>query len=190
MLRAAVTVVGFALLIACGGGILENSDGAVTSPCPTDPVTEGASCAVDGLTCEWGGDMRGDPCRTVATCAGAQWQVRPPSAERCPPLREIGACPPDTTGDCTENDTCAGADKKTCWCTRCAPTAPICYTQLSWYCHGPETAAGCPVLQPNFGESCAAEGADCPYFFYMCDQPVRDCTHGLWTPGQSIGCPR
>jgi hypothetical protein len=58
-----------------------------------------------------------------------------------------------------------------------------------WYCPAPVTITGCPASPPNFGIACAAEGVECGYFAFQCGVPDRVCSHGIWTPGQTLGCP-
>ena len=78
-----------------------------------------------------------------------------------------------------------------CRCVDCRPNAALCsIAPPSWYCPMPETAAGCPpTTEPNFGAACGVEGAVCTYFSFMCGQQARVCSHGVWAPGQAIGCP-
>jgi Chaperone of endosialidase len=30
----------------------------------------------------------------------------------------------------------------------------------------------------------------CAYFSFMCGQPARVCSRGIWAPGQTLGCPQ
>jgi hypothetical protein len=178
---------------AAGSGLAGSSGfgGATVSPCPAQPPADGASCSHEGLACSWGDDVRGDDCRTGASCTSSHWQVTVPSTAECPPFSDSGACPSDTSGACTENTTCAMANGIQCRCVSCRPNAAICPVgPPAWYCPMPETVAGCPpTTEPNFGIACTAEGAVCTYFSFMCGQRERICSHGIWTPGQVIGCP-
>jgi hypothetical protein len=182
---------GAAGAISGGGGATSDAGVRVESPCPPQPPADGTSCAQEGLTCAWGDDVRGDMCRTQASCMSGHWQVTPPRAAACPALQDSGACPADTSGTCTLNTTCTRADGIVCHCVDCRPNVAICSVgPPSWYCPMPVSAAGCPATtEPNFGTPCDVEGAVCSYFWFMCGQPERVCSHGLWTPGQEIGCP-
>jgi hypothetical protein len=127
----------------------------------------------------------------LATCSSQHWNVTTPNATSCPPLHDLGACPADTSVTCTMDTTCAKPDGSLCRCTSCRPTAPICQNQgaPSWYCPAPVTTAGCPTAEPNFGTACNVEGKECGYFALDCGHPDRVCSHGVWTPGQTLGCP-
>jgi hypothetical protein len=57
-----------------------------SSACPSTPPAAGMSCADDGQICGWGDDVRGDMCRTKASCTSGLWQVTSPNAQACPPL--------------------------------------------------------------------------------------------------------
>ena len=180
---------------ATGGGGRAGSGGGAggqVSPCPDAPPQNGAACPQAGLRCGWGDDPRGERCRTVATCSSGQWEVTPPNATFCTPLQSVGACPADLGTACTMDSTYMKPDGSACRCTDCRPTAPICgaMSMPAWYCPQAPTTAGCPPTPPNFGTTCAAEGVECGYFSFECGVPDRVCTHGLWVPGQSIGCPQ
>ena len=173
-----------------GGGGMGGTAGHV-SPCPAEPPQDGAACSQEGLTCGWGDDVRGDSCRTLGACSAGRWKVTLPNTTFCTPLQAIGACPTDLTGACTLDTTCVKSDGNACRCTSCRPTAPLCGAgPPSWYCPQPVTIAGCPPTPPNFGEACGVEGVECAYFDFECGVPDRVCTHGIWTPGQTIGCPQ
>jgi len=174
-----------------GGAGASNSGGATVSPCPEQPPADAAPCSQPGLTCSWGDDVRGDMCRTQASCMSGHWQVTPPYSAGCPALQPTGACPADTSGTCTLNTACTRPDGIVCHCVDCRPNVAICSVgPPSWYCPMAETAAGCPpTREPNFGSACEAEGAVCSYFWFMCGQQARVCSHGVWTAGQPIGCP-
>jgi hypothetical protein len=172
-----------------GGGQAGGTDsGVVASPCPEQAPAGGATCDHEGLTCSWGNDVRGDMCRTLATCTSLRWQVTIPT---CAPLQDVGACPMDTTATCAENTTCLATNGITCRCTRCRPDASICRAgDPFWYCPAPQPGAGCPpTSEPNFGAPCDVEGATCTYFSFMCGQQARVCSKGVWTAGQPIDCP-
>ena len=174
-----------------GRGGAAGRGGPAVSPCPEQAPADAAPCLPEGLTCSWGDDVRGDMCRAQASCLSGRWQVTLPSPTACPVLRDSGACPADTSGTCTLNTTCTRDDGIVCRCVDCRPNEAICSLgPPAWYCPAPETAAGCsPKVEPNFGSACDAEGAVCSYFWFMCGQQARVCSHGLWTPGQQTGCP-
>ena len=174
-----------------GGGGVGGTAGHV-SPCPAEPPQEGADCTQEGLMCGWGDDVRGDFCRTLGACSAGRWKVTLPSTTSCTPLQPIGACPTDLTGACTMDATCVKSDASSCRCTNCRPTSPLCAvaSSSSWYCPQSPTTTGCPPTPPNFGETCSVEGVDCGYFSFECGVPDRVCTHGIWTPGQTLGCPQ
>jgi len=46
------------------------------------------------------------------------------------------------------------------------------------------------MAEPNFGTPCGTEGVECAYFALDCGHPDRVCAHGVWTPGQTLGCPQ
>jgi hypothetical protein len=173
---------------SAGHGGSSGGVGGHASPCPAEPVQDGAACTQAALTCEWGDDVRGDTCRTVAACDGTHWQV---TAPKCAPLASVGACPADLGSACTEDTACTKPDGNACRCTSCRPTAPICFANASptWFCPAPNTTAGCPPTPPNFGAACTVEGADCNYFSFECGVPDRVCTHGTFVPGQRSPCP-
>jgi hypothetical protein len=162
------------------------------SPCPSTPPAAGTSCAGDGQTCGWGDDVRGDMCRTTASCTSGLWQVTSPRAQTCPPLETIGTCPAGLTGTCKDGQICTKEGGLFCLCTHRAPTCSIC--SLGWYCPAAASvsylaARGCPVAEPNFGTGCETEGAICQYFVYACGQRARVCSGGKWVPGEVLGCP-
>jgi hypothetical protein len=173
------------------GGAGTAGGGATVSPCPGQPPIDGTDCTHEGLSCGWGDDPRGDRCRTQATCSSTQWHVTSPNTTFCTPLQAVGACPTDTvSAPCTMDTTCAKSDGNPCRCTNCAPTSELCgATTPSWNCPPPVTTAGCPAAEPNFGTPCASEGVECAYFWLDCGHPDRVCSHGVWTPGQILGCP-
>ena len=178
---------------AGGGGGASGGGGAATSPCPVQPPPDDAACTHAGLSCGWGDDPRGDMCRTQAVCVAstAHWRVTMPNTAFCTPLQPVGACPTDTvSAPCTMDATCVQADGSSCRCTNCRPTSPLCsLASPAWYCPQSPTTAGCPPTPPNFGDTCSVEGVECGYFFFECGVPDRVCTHGIWTPGQTLGCP-
>ena len=189
--------------VGTGGGGAGSSAGAVgtgvggatVSPCPGQPPVDGAPCMQAGLSCGWGDDPPGDVCGTQAICVAStsRWSVTLPNATFCTPLQAIGACPTDTTSaPCTMDTTCTKPDGNACRCTNCRPTDPLCGgpNPPMWYCPTPVTTAGCPASPPNFGTACTAEGVECGYFFFECGVPDRVCTHGIWAPGQVLGCPQ
>ena len=167
------------------------SGGATISPCPEQPPADASPCTQEGLTCSWGDDVRGDMCRTLASCRSTHWQVTPPGSAACPALQDRGACSADTSGICTLNTTCTRSDGIVCHCVDCRPNVALCSSgPPSWYCPMAQTAAGCPPTnEPNFGTACEVDGAVCNYFWFMCGQLSRVCSHGIWTAGERIGCP-
>ena len=163
-----------------------------SSSCPSTPPAAGMSCADDGQICGWGDDVRGDMCRTKASCTSGLWQVTSPNARACPPLQAIGTCSAPLIGNCKDGQICTREGGLFCWCTNRAPTCSIC--SLGWYCPAAASvsylaASGCPVAEPNFGTGCETEGAVCQYFLYACGQPARVCSGGKWVPGEVERCP-
>jgi hypothetical protein len=176
---------------AGGSGMAGGSGGGGVGlgPCPAQPPVDGDPCQHDAVTCSWGDDVRGDMCRTRASCNSSRWHV---VATTCPPLEDKGACPPDTSEICTMDTTCTMANGTRCRCTDCRPDVSICRVgPPAWFCPLPETASGCPpTTEPNFGSPCDVEGAVCTYYTFMCGQRLRVCSKGLWTPGEATtSCP-
>jgi hypothetical protein len=173
------------------GGGSGGAAGGQAMLCPTQPPADGSPCPRVGLACGWGDDVRGDMCRTQGDCEGGSWRITPPSAPSCPPLKPIGACPADLAAACAMDTTCGNADGTTCRCTNCRPTAPLCNVASppAWYCPKPPPTTGCPVSQPNFGQACTVQGVECNYFAFECGVPNRVCDGGIWTKGQTTGCP-
>lgn len=168
--------------LGCGGGGMSNY------VCPEEQPLDGETCGQEGVICEYGDDVRGEACRTQATCASSLWQVVTPTASTCPQLQDTGACPLIMSQVCNLNTTCTKDDGNVCRCTNCPPTAPICVETPAWYCPAPVTTAGCPRTPPNLGTTCSTKGSECGYF-QECGQPDKVCSHGIWTPGQVLGCP-
>jgi hypothetical protein len=161
-----------------------------SSSCPSTPPAAGMACADDGQICGWGDDVRGDMCRTRASCTSGLWQVTSPNAQACPPLQAIGMCPAGSIGTCTISQICTREDGLFCRCTNCPPTEGLCPAgESTWYCPPAPSAPGCPVSEPNFGTGCETEGAICQYFLYACGQPARVCSGGQWVPGEVLPCP-
>jgi hypothetical protein len=99
----------------------EGEGGPPSSPCPSTPPAAGTSCADEGQTCGWGDDVRGDPCRTIASCTRGLWQVSTPNAQACPPLQPIGACPAAVLTATCMLPTAASSVPKT---ASCGPLSP------------------------------------------------------------------
>jgi hypothetical protein len=175
-----------------GGGVADGGSDApaMMVPCPPRVPTNGAVCAREGLACEYGEDPRGDSCRIKAVCTSNHWVVTPPEAASCPPIQNAGMCTQAPGAACTTTGAyCSRGDGSSCQCTNCAPNAPLCNpsTAYTWICPAASTVKGCPTAQPNFGTACDVEGATCNY---LCTDPQRICSHGVWEPGQPGGrCP-
>jgi hypothetical protein len=158
-------------------------------PCPSTPPAADTPCADDGQICGWGDDVRGDMCRTRASCTSGLWQVTSPSAQTCPPLEAIGMCSAGVTGTCNDGQICTREGGLFCRCENCPPTEGLCPVGYGWYCPSAPSAPGCLVAEPNFGTGCETEGAICQYFLYACGQPARVCSGGQWVPGEVLPCP-
>jgi hypothetical protein len=58
----------------------------------------------------------------------------------------------------------------------------------AWYCPPPIAVEGCPPLQPNLGTACSKEGVDCSYDQFVCGQPDKVCSNGIWVDGSTTQC--
>jgi hypothetical protein len=163
--------------------------GSAGDLCPSELPTNAAPCTSEGAVCTYGNDLRGGPCRPQAKCVASRWRVSEPNQSTCPPLNDVGACPADLTASCNINSVCTKNDGNDCRCTSCPPSEPVCGQAVFWYCPAPVTTAGCPPTPPNFGTTCTTEGVECAYFYFECGAPDKVCSHGVWTPGQIVGCP-
>lgn len=184
-------------------GVETGTAGTMTfTPCPTAAPPNGSACSTRGLVCGYGDDIRGDICRTIATCSAQQWKISAPDAVACPPLPEVGACPADLKGSaCAESSTCTQVDGNICFCTNCPLNLMSCMRwpggpggtggvgPPTWYCPAPSTVTGCPLPQPNVGEACPTEGVNCSYDQFVCGQPEKVCSHGVWVSGSATMCP-
>jgi hypothetical protein len=59
----------------------------------------------------------------------------------------------------------------------------------AWYCPTQTAETGCPLPEPNLGQACSLEGANCVYDQFVCGQPNRLCLHGIWASGITEQCP-
>jgi hypothetical protein len=156
---------------------------SVVAPCPERAPNDGATCAREGLHCEYGDDPRGDACRTHATCTSARWQVTEPDSNSCPSIDHATCTKPAGSACTSPGSYCIQPEGPDCQCTTCAPTAPVCTvaTTPTWWCNA-NTTPGCPAGEPNLGTACSApEGQACAY----CPDDGRVCTRGIWTAGKA-----
>jgi hypothetical protein len=176
-----------------GGNAGASVDGGLEArpplACPAQAPADGTSCAQEGLNCEWGDDVRGDKCRSLGSCASHHWSVTTPDSSSCAPLQAIGMCPANTFSACTNNTTCTKEDGTSCRCTNSPPLSGATLDPPEWYCPPRQDPGTCPASQPNLGTACQPDGAQCPYIWVDCRDPVRICAGGAWLPGSPAGCP-
>jgi hypothetical protein len=192
---------------ASGTGAGTGTGGAMgTTPCPPSAPPTASSCFQEHVTCSWGDDIRGDTCRTEGTCSSRQWQIVEPDSAACRPLQDVGTCPANSQGTaCAQDSTCTTADGNVCLCTNCPPNLMTCEGALfmatasmsgaggagsTWYCPAPVMVEGCPPWQPNLGEACDKEGVTCTYDQFVCGQPEKVCSGGIWVDGAMMQCPQ
>ena len=164
-------------------------DGGVQPACPATPPTSGASCAIEGLDCEYGTDARLS-CNALASCRQGSWMVSP-GADCVEFTDGGGGCPLDRSSiqpgnDCTIQGTvCSYGDAGICACGYNGPVA-----QLGWACDGPQTDPACPTPRPKLGTPCqSAAQIVCDYG--TCSAlggNAQVCVDGTWRMGD-VACP-
>lgn len=178
-------------LLASACATSSTTDGGADAgppPCPATMPADGASCAREGLVCEYGSDPRVS-CRTTATCTGGAFRLAvagcpPPPVDTCPPTRA------DAAGQtCAVMDAYCTYGDLFCHCTDCPRGAPLCgpMTMLRWDCDVPNADPQCPEAMPARGSVCAVEGKRC---VYSCGPGnARTCTAGVWVESNGDSCP-
>jgi hypothetical protein len=201
-------IVVFALLgFACGGNVINPTDGGGDSPtgdggpgpdCPATPPSAvlGESCNNTGISCEYGGDPRWT-CNTVATCTSGSWSVTSPDPTGCP-TKNGPACPASESDiqpgmACSPTGTSCdySTASATSFCVCTYPGGPV---QLDgggaiWQCS--TSLAGCPALRPRLGAPCSQPNLECDYS--VCGLPsgssVRcDQSTSTWVEGFGGAC--
>lgn len=178
-------------LLACGGSTTlpgANAGGDSGALCGATPPSDGASCAREGLVCEYGSDPRRS-CRTTATCTGGRFSLAvagcpPPPLDTCPATREAAA-----GQRCAVRDAYCTYGELSCHCTDCPRNVPLCgpMSVLRWDCDVPSTLPNCPAAMPQQGAACAPEGTVCRY---SCGPSNgRTCTGGVWVLSPGTECP-
>jgi hypothetical protein len=163
--------------------------------CPTSQPTTGSPCDLEGIVCSYGDDPLAS-CRAVMSCSAASWVIgmkpcaRPPEGY-CSPERPDGVCNPlDPSGGPSQfgngKIACVYADNEYCYCNECSGST--CPGEFAWECQPPPDDPECPVLLPNVGEPCTAQGVTCTYGDQCRDGGIRTCRERVWYPG-STSCP-
>jgi hypothetical protein len=161
--------------------------GAAVSPCPSSRPAPSSACAVIGLSCEYGTDIRPE-CRARGECTATGWLFTEPACQQlptvmCPASRDAAA-----GQSCTPVDAYCDYSGLLCHCTNCVkyPVAG-CSGPLKWDCQAPIAEPQCPTAPPRIGDACTTPDATCTY---ACDNG-RQCTNGAWQPWTPPnGCPR
>ncbi len=174
------------ILVGCGGKSLDNGDGGNgddggnsdggnggdSSPgpdCPTSAPQQASSCSIEGLECEYGGDIR-STCNTVVTCTSGAWVMPKPDSQGCPTAANAPSCPASpasATGACTDLDLACNystsSETEFCTCNYLGgPPMIDGGTPASWQCSS-GTSTGCPAVRPKIGASCGAPDLNCNY---------------------------
>jgi hypothetical protein len=142
--------------------------------CPASAPTEGSSCTLNNLNCEYG-------CGNVLVCVDGTWggAIGSPFCQDgksplgCPPAissinADGGACTGPVTGACVY-------PTEVCECV--SPFDPTPDASSSWWC-GP--GVGCPMPRPRIGSACTSAGQSCSYA--ECGS-TETCMGGYWQGG-------
>jgi hypothetical protein len=170
----------FAFVVACGGKTSDITDGGGGNDggpqpgpdCPTSVPAEGASCKIDALQCEYGGDPR-SVCNTIAVCNKGSWTyfkggdpscptpaTNPPDCPATLAQVQVGAKCPSMGEACNYSTSSA-----TQFCTCSYMGGPVDLDggfSGTWQCGAPfET--GCPTARPRIGAACSQPDLNCSY---------------------------
>jgi len=196
-------------LAGCGGKSLDNGDGgngddggnnADSGPGPNCPVSvpqNASSCAIEGLECEYGSDVR-STCNTVVTCTNGGWTMPKPFDPSCPTQANSSSCPASpaqATGTCSEMGLACNysTSSETQFCTCNYMGGPPMLdggTFASWQCSS-GGATGCPAVRPKIGASCAQADLNCDYDVCGAPQGLSfQCSSktGTWIEGFGDVC--
>jgi hypothetical protein len=197
------------LIVGCGGKSLDNGDGgndgdggngSDSGPgpnCPTSLPQQGADCAIEGLQCEYGSDVR-STCNTVVTCASGGWTMPQPNDPSCPTVANAPQCPQSAaaaTGSCSNMGLACNysTSSQTQFCT-CefmgGPPIEDGGTTPSWECSF-GTSTGCPAVRPKIGSSCSLPDVNCSYDVCGAPQGLSfQCSSktGTWIEGMGDVC--
>lgn len=173
----------FTFLIACGGKTNEQTDGGGDDggqtdggpqpgpDCPSAVPSEGASCKIDTLQCEYGSDPR-SICNTIAVCNNGSWTYFK-GGDACPtPATNPPECPAtfeqvQVGTQCSlMGDSCNySTSSATRFCTCSYMGGPVDMDggfAGTWQCGSPfET--GCPTARPHIGAACSQPDQTCNY---------------------------
>ena len=211
-------LLGFVLAIACFGSLSDEARANGPQPatpdaggsaarvatadlsprCPPTAPNKGATCADDGLQCEYGSDAR-PCCNTVATCSQARWQITPDPVSGpdcgCPTPPNSSACstskPSAATGTpCPLDGLVCRYAEGDCVCrVPCRTVGPmqVCEGSPLWAC--PTLSPACPIPRPRYGVPCTVTGTQCDYFAARECGTIIICADGTWRAGM-VACPQ
>jgi len=138
------------------GGVTSSAGSAGTgtmpvpdTTCPETQPVKGGACQGE-LSCSYGADVR-TQCRPLASCDSGDWAISDPACSKlhsCGGIVANAACEMGTAS-------CVKDGYQYCVCSLCQGN--LCGMTPTWHCHGGASAAGCPKLQPNEGQSCDGE---------------------------------
>jgi hypothetical protein len=180
-----------------GGNGADGSDGSPGPDCPLSAPQQASSCSIEGLQCEYGGDVR-SVCNTVVTCVSGGWTIPKPNAQGCPTGDNAPTCPASpasATGACTDlglacnYSTSSATEFCTCNYMGGPPTLDG-GTPASWMCSF-GTSTGCPAVRPKIGSDCSQPDLDCSYDVCGAPQGLSfQCSSktGTWIEGLGDVC--
>jgi hypothetical protein len=161
-------------------------DAGSAAPCPKGPPATGASCAPEGLECEYGSSPV-PTCDTVATCQKARWSLQAPaSGDDCPSARSsecpstFGAASLEVVVHCDPFGLVCDYPTGRCACTDPAGPVPVDASAAArWHCQDPD--ADCPRPRPPLGSACTSDGLSCDYgSCTVTGGSAEKCADGLW----------
>jgi hypothetical protein len=169
------------------GGVADSGpgqDAESAGPCPSGPPAAGASCAPEGLECEYG--LSPVPtCDTVATCQMARWSLQAPaSGDDCPATRSsqcLGTfAVASLEAHCDPLGLVCDYPTGRCGCSVGSGPVPLDASAAArWHCQEP--GSDCPRPRPPLGSACTSDGTSCDYG--SCTVPGgsgENCSNGLW----------